>query len=213
MFARIEILRQRRWRLKFEKAASLATKKVRNFPGDRQRSMLSGESWDKGDRDENTCEFVCDGGDIDGGWGCSGAAGGTSGSGTSGQFGPGHVAGGESGERIRESGSGAIREEHGGGSRGHAGGEICVQAVAGDEFVWAPDDAHRAIEQYVLREDFGAGGARREDRGNGCEGQAGGGDERFLCVLHGSAGESGRFETGGAIHVLRQPADLARGRP
>src|SRR6266571_4565041 len=126
MFARIEILRQRRWRLKFEKAASLATKKVRNFPGDRQRSMLFGESWDKGDRDENTCEFVCDGGDIDGGWGCSGAAGGTSGSGTSGQCGAGHVAGGESGDRDGEGAASTFFEKHGGGSPVNAGRKIRI---------------------------------------------------------------------------------------
>src|SRR6266446_639865 len=156
-------------------------------------------------KNENTREFAGCGDDgVYGGGQCVCAAGGTSG-----ECAAGPVAGGESGERVCESGSGAIREEHGGGSRSDAGGEVWLQAFARDEFVRAPGDAHRAIEQYVLCEDFRADGAGREDCGDGCEGQAGGGGEGLLCVLHGGAGEGGRFETGGAIRVVRQPADFA----
>src|SRR5712691_6633501 len=69
------------------------------FPEAWLRSMLSGESWDKGDGDENTWEFVCGGGDTDGEWGGDGAAGSTSGgSGAGSQCGAGHVTSGESGE-------------------------------------------------------------------------------------------------------------------
>src|SRR6266850_267854 len=127
----------------------------------------------------------------------------------SGECAAGPVAGGESGERVCESGSGAVREEHGGGGGSHAGGEVWLQAFAGDEFVRAPGDAHRAIEQYVLCEDFRADGPGGEDGGDGFERQAGGSGEGFLCVLCGGAGEGGRFETGRAIRAVRQPADLA----
>src|SRR6267142_4790241 len=156
-------------------------------------------------KNENTREFAGRGDDgVYGGGQCVCAAGGTSG-----ECAAGPVAGGESGERVCESGSGAIREEHGGGSGSDADGEIWLQAVAGDEFVRAPGDAHRAIEQYSLREDFRADGTGGEDYGHGSKGQAGGGGEGLLCVLHGGAGKGGRFETGGAIRAVRQPSDLA----
>src|SRR6266478_3215888 len=161
--------------------------------------------WGEGEGDENTWEFVCSSGDID----CGGGYGGTASGRSSGECAAGPVAGGESGKRVCEIGSGAIREEHGGGGGGDAGGEVWLQAFAGDEFVRAPGDAHRTIEQYLLREDFRADGAGREDCGDGSERQTGGSGEGFLCVLHGGAGEGGRFETGRAIRDVRQPADLA----
>src|ERR1700730_3470234 len=120
---------------------------------------ISGE----GEGDENTWEVICRGGDT----GCGGSYGSTASGSSSGECGAGLVAGGESGERVCESGGGAIREEHGGSGRGDAGGEIRLQAVAGDEFVWASGYAYRAIEQYDLREDFGADGAGCEDCGGG----------------------------------------------
>src|SRR5947209_7015989 len=57
--------------------------------------------------------------------------------------------------------------------------------------------------------DGGEDGAGRENVGERSEGQAGGGGEGFLRVLHGGAGEGGRFETRGAIRDVRQPADVA----
>src|SRR6266403_135397 len=165
--------------------------------------MLSNGSCREGEN-ENTCEFAGCGDDgVYGGGQCVCAAGGTSG-----ECGAGLVAGAESGERVCESGSGAVREEYGGGGGSDAGGEVWLQAFAGDEFVRAPGDAHRAIEHYILFKDFGADRAGRENCRDGPEGQAGGGGEGFLCVLHGGAGEGGRFETGRAIRDVRQPADL-----
>src|SRR6266513_1470565 len=129
--------------------------------------------------------------------------------GASGHCAAGHDPGSESGERVREGGSGALPEKYGGGGRSHAGGEIQLQAFAGDEFVRAPGDAHRAVQQYLLREDFRAGGAGGEDCGVGSQGQACGDDEGFVCVLLDSAGERGRFETGRATHAVWQSPDLA----
>ena len=58
----------------------------------------------KGDEDENTWEFVCSDGNTD----CGGNYGGTASGSSSGECGAGLVAGVESGERVCESGSGAI---------------------------------------------------------------------------------------------------------
>src|SRR6266852_1222031 len=117
--------------------------------------MLSNGSCREGEN-ENTCEFAGCGDDgVYGGGQCVCAASGSSSSKCAAR----PVAGGESGEWVCESGSGAIREKHGGGSRSDAGGEVWLQAFAGDEFVRAPGDAHRAIEQYILLKDFGADGA------------------------------------------------------
>lgn len=154
---------------------------------------------------ESTDEFGWGSSDFDGGEQCVCAAGCASG-----ERGAGHVAGGESSERLRESRSGTLPEEHGGSGRGDASREIRLQAFAGDEFVRAPSGAHRAVEQYILLEDFRASGAGRKDSGDGSEGKAGDGDEGFFCVLRVDAGEGGRLEAGGAVYVLRKPADIAR---
>src|SRR5207247_10782735 len=64
----------------------------------------------------------------------------------------------------------------------------------------------------VILEDFRARRAGRENCGDGFEGQASGGGERFLYILHDGAGEGRRFEARRAIRVVRQPADVARRR-
>src|SRR5882762_693422 len=98
----------------------------------------------QGASDETTCEceLDCSAGDVDVGWSCgSSASGGASGGWAaqrSGSGTAGHVAGSESRERVRESGGGAIREEHDGSGGSDAGREIQLQAFAGDEFVRAP---------------------------------------------------------------------------
>jgi len=89
--------------------------------------------------------------------------------------------------------------------------KIWLQAVAGNELVRAPDDAHRAVEQHVLLEDFGPDGAGREDADT---------DARtswwrrlkILRVLYGALAKVDDSKAGGTIHVLRQPARF-RGRP
>ncbi len=81
-----------------------------------------------------------------------------------------HVASSESSERVCESGAGAIRENHGGSGGSDAGGEVWLQAFAGDELVWAFDHAYRGNEQYHLREDFRANGAGGKNVGERSEG-------------------------------------------
>ncbi len=86
-------------------------------------------------------------------------------------------AGGESSDYDGEESVDALREKHGGGRGLDAGGEIWLQADSGDELVWACGDAHRAVELFFVREDFGADGAGVQTDGRGWEGQTGGGVE------------------------------------
>src|SRR5712692_1681691 len=94
-------------------------------PGVRASVALVGEVWRAyaferilpGGKDEKTCAFAgCGDGRVYGGGQCVCAAGGTGG-----KCGAGPVAGCESGERVFESGSRAIREEHGGSGGSDAG--------------------------------------------------------------------------------------------
>ena len=85
--------------------------------------------------------------------------------------------GSESGDDDGERAIDAVREEHGGCSRFDAGGEIWLQADAGDELVRARGDAHRAVEQFSVLENFRAGRSGGENGGHGSQGKAGGGIE------------------------------------
>ena len=73
-------------------------------------------------------------------------------------------AGGESGDDDGKESIDALRKKYGGGGF-DACGEIQFQADAGDELVRACGDAHRAVELFSVREDFGTGGSGREARG------------------------------------------------
>src|ERR1700731_313391 len=98
---------------------NLSSKQAREYSYD-------GESGE-GASDEKACEFSCGGNDVDGGGSGGGTAAGASGkcaAQRSGSGAAGHVAGGESREHVCESGCGAIREEHDGGGRSDAGGEV-----------------------------------------------------------------------------------------
>src|SRR5580704_9862852 len=89
-------------------------------------------------------------------------------------------AGGQSGDDNGEEPIDALREEYGGGGGFDARGEIWFQTDSGDEFVRARGDAHRAVELFLVREDFGADGARVQANGRGWERQTGGGIEGFV---------------------------------
>src|SRR5260370_5355282 len=157
--------------------------------------MLPSEFWEEEHGDENSQETkdVGGAGDGAGGWQRVGEA--SVGAGECAEDGGGG-ADRESGEHRGEGATRAVFQEHGGSGRGHAGGEIQFQADAGNEYVRAPDDAHRAVESFILLEDFGGGSARCENLRQRSEGQAGGGGADFVRILHDGARESGRFETG-----------------
>src|SRR6266566_949812 len=112
--------------------------------------MLSCEFSEQGGADETI--WIDGASDAAGGFGHGGRAGPTGDGG--GERSAGHGAGDEPRDDNGEDATGAFFENHGSGSRGDAGGEIQFQADAGDERVWAPGDAHRAVQQFSLREDI-----------------------------------------------------------
>jgi hypothetical protein len=76
-------------------------------------------------------------------------------------------ASGESGDDDGEEPIDALREKYGGGGGFDASGEVRFQTHGGDEFVRARGDAHRAIELFFVREDFGADGTGVQADGRG----------------------------------------------
>src|SRR5260370_27870738 len=83
--------------------------------------------------------------------------------------------------------------------------------MGGDEYVWGTDDAHSGVESFILLEDFGSDATGRENLRKRSEGQAGGGGEGFVRILHDGAGEGGRFETGRADDAVWEPTGFTRG--
>jgi hypothetical protein len=75
--------------------------------------------------------IVCDGGFICGSRECS----------------AGFSASNKSGKYDRKDAIAAVREKHGRGRGGHAGGKILLQAHPGNEYLRAPSDAQRPSEQ------------------------------------------------------------------
>src|SRR5215470_2218772 len=88
--------------------------------------------------------------------------------------------GGESLEHRGKEPIAALLEEYGGGRGSHARGKIWFQAHAGNELLRPSGNAHRAVQQRSVLENFRDGCAGREDGGHRPQGQAGGGAKGFV---------------------------------
>src|SRR5260370_28685404 len=104
----------------------------------------------------------------------------------------------------------ALCKKHGGCSRFDAGRQIQLQTDAGDEYVRPPDNAHCAVQQSPVLQDFWYGGSGRKTDRYRRKGETGGGIESFVRILHNSAGQCGRFEAWRSTYAVRQPSRHAR---